>query len=59
MELIPHERIRYTDRFDDPNLPGELSVTINLKQVACGTELNIEQAGVPAVIPPEMCYLGW
>lgn len=59
VELLPHERIRYTDRFDDPNLPGELSVTINLKQVACGTELNIEQAGVPAVIPPEMCYLGW
>jgi uncharacterized protein YndB with AHSA1/START domain len=59
VELVPHERIRYTDRFDDPNLPGELSVTINLKKVACGTELNIEQAGVPAVIPPEMCHLGW
>jgi uncharacterized protein YndB with AHSA1/START domain len=58
-ELVPAERIRYTDRFDDPNLPGELSVTIILKKVACGTELNIEQAGVPAVIPPEMCYLGW
>jgi uncharacterized protein YndB with AHSA1/START domain len=59
VELVPHERIRYTDRFDDPNLPGELSVTITLKKVSCGTELNIEQAGVPAVIPPEMCYLGW
>ena len=59
VELVPHERIRYTDQFDDPNLPGEMSVTISLQQVACGTELNIEQAGVPAVIPPEMCYLGW
>ena len=59
VELVPHERIRYTDKFDDANLPGEMSVTINLKPVACGTELNIEQAGVPAVIPPEMCYLGW
>ena len=59
VELVPHERIRYTDQFDDPNLPGELSVTITLKKVSVGTELNIEQAGVPAVIPPEMCYLGW
>ena len=59
VELVPHERIRYTDKFDDANLPGEMSVTISLQQVACGTELNIEQAGVPAVIPPEMCYLGW
>ncbi len=58
-ELVPHERIRYRDRFDDPNLPGELQVTITLKKVSLGTELNIEQAGVPAVIPPEMCYLGW
>jgi uncharacterized protein YndB with AHSA1/START domain len=57
--LVPHERIRYTDRFDDPSLPGELSVTITLKKVSCGTELNIEQAGMPAVIPPEMCQLGW
>ena len=55
---MPHQRIRVTDQFDDPNLPGELSVTINLKKVACGTELNIKQAGVPAVIPPEMRYLG-
>ena len=59
VELVPHERIRYTDKFDDPNLPGEMSVTISLQPVACGTEVNIEQAGVPAVIPPEMCYLGW
>ena len=59
VELVPHERICYTDKFDDANLPGEMSVTISLKPVACGTELNIEQAGVPAVIPPEMCYLGW
>src|SRR5882724_11202552 len=59
LELVPHERIRYTDKFDDPNLPGEISVTVILKKVSCGTELNIEQAGVPAVIPPEMCYLGW
>jgi uncharacterized protein YndB with AHSA1/START domain len=59
LELMPHERIRYTDKFDDPNLPGEIQVTVNLKAVSCGTELNIEQAGVPAVIPAEMCYLGW
>jgi uncharacterized protein YndB with AHSA1/START domain len=59
LELAPHERIRYTDKFDDPNLPGELHVTIALKKVLCGTELNIVQEGVPDVIPPEMCYLGW
>ena len=59
VELVPHERLRYTDKFDDPNLPGELQVTIILKKVSVGTELNIEQAGVPAVIPTEMCYLGW
>jgi uncharacterized protein YndB with AHSA1/START domain len=58
-ELKPFEKIRYSDRFDDPNLPGELQVTITLKQVSCGTELNIVQEGVPEVIPPEMCYLGW
>jgi uncharacterized protein YndB with AHSA1/START domain len=58
-ELVPHERIRHTDKFDDPNLPGEIEVTITLKAVAGATELNIEQAGVPAAIPPEMCYLGW
>jgi uncharacterized protein YndB with AHSA1/START domain len=59
MELVPHERIRYTDRFDDPNLPGEIQVTISLKRVSCGTELSVTQEGVPAVIPAEMCYLGW
>jgi uncharacterized protein YndB with AHSA1/START domain len=59
LELLPHERIRYTDKFDDPNLAGEMQTTISLKQVSCGTELNIVQEGVPAVIPPEACYLGW
>jgi uncharacterized protein YndB with AHSA1/START domain len=59
VELTPHERIRYTDQFDDPNLPGEMQVTIVLKKVLCGTELHITQEGVPAVIPAEMCYLGW
>jgi uncharacterized protein YndB with AHSA1/START domain len=58
-ELVPFEKIRYTDRFDDPNLPGEMQTTITLTAVSCGTELNIVQEGVPAVIPPEMCYLGW
>jgi len=59
VELTPHERIRYTDRFDDPGLPGEMQVTITLRKVDCGTELSIEQAGVPAMIPPESCYVGW
>ena len=59
LELVPHERLRYTDKFDDPNLPGELMVTVSLKKVVCGTEVQIEQSGVPAVIPAEMCYLGW
>jgi len=59
VELVPHQRIRYTDKFDDPNLPGEMQVTVTLKKVSCGTELNVEQAGVPAVIPAEACYLGW
>lgn len=59
LELVPHERIRYTDIFDDPNLPGEIQVTITLREVLCGTELNVVQEGVPGVIPPEMCYLGW
>lgn len=59
LELTPHERIRYTDTFDDPNLPGSMQVTINLKQVFCGTELHITQEGVPDVIPAEACYLGW
>ena len=59
LELVPGERLRYTDRFDDPNLPGEMQVTVALKAVTCGTELNIEQAGIPDAIPVEMCYLGW
>jgi uncharacterized protein YndB with AHSA1/START domain len=59
LELVPHERIRYTDKFDDPNLPGLITVSVTLKQVSCGTELNIVQEGVPAVIPAEACYLGW
>jgi uncharacterized protein YndB with AHSA1/START domain len=59
LELVPHERLRYTDKFDDPNLPGELQVTVTLKKVSCGTELNIVQEGIPDVIPVEMCYLGW
>ena len=59
LELVPHERIRHTDRFDDPNLPGEMRTTITLKKVACGTELNVVQEGLPAVIPPEACCLGW
>ena len=59
VELKPHERIRYTDRFDDPNLPGQIETTITLKQVSVGTELNIVQEGVPAAIPAEACYLGW
>jgi uncharacterized protein YndB with AHSA1/START domain len=59
VELTPHERIRYTDKFDDPNLPGAMQVTINLKQVSVGTELNVTQEGIPDVIPAEACYLGW
>ena len=59
LELVPGERLRYTDKFDDPNLPGEMTVTITLKKVAVGTELNIAQEGVPDVIPVEACYLGW
>jgi uncharacterized protein YndB with AHSA1/START domain len=59
VELKPNERIRYTDKFDDANLPGEMQVTVNLTKVSCGTELNIVQEGVPDMIPAEMCYLGW
>ena len=59
LELVPFERIRYTDKFDDPNLPGEMLATVSLKQVSCGTELNIVQEGLPEVIPLEACYLGW
>ena len=59
LELVPNERLRYSDRFDDPNLPGEMTTTISLKAVSCGTDINVVQEGVPAVIPVEMCYLGW
>jgi len=58
-ELVPGEKLRYTDKFDDPNLPGEMNVTVTLKKVMCGTELSIVQEGIPAVIPAESCYLGW
>jgi uncharacterized protein YndB with AHSA1/START domain len=59
LELVPDVLLRYTDRFDDPNLPGELQVTVALTPVLCGTEVNITQSGIPEVIPVEMCYLGW
>ncbi|CAH2895311.1 MAG: Ligand-binding SRPBCC domain protein family [uncultured Paraburkholderia sp.] len=59
VELVPAEKIRYTDRFDDPNLPGEMSATITFRKVSCGTEVSILQEGVPEVIPVEMCYLDW
>ena len=59
VELVPHERIRYTDQFDAPNLPGPMQVTVNLRQVSCGTELDITQEGVPDAIPAESCHLGW
>jgi uncharacterized protein YndB with AHSA1/START domain len=59
LELVPGERIRYTSVFDDPNLPGSMQTTVSLKSVSCGTEVNIVQEGIPAVIPPEACYLGW
>jgi uncharacterized protein YndB with AHSA1/START domain len=58
-ELVQNESIRYTDKFDDPNLPGEMQTTVSLKQVSCGTELNVVQQGLPEAIPLEMCYLGW
>ncbi len=59
LELVPHERLRYNDKFDDPNLPGAMQVTVELKKVSCGTEIAIVQEGIPDVIPLEMCYLGW
>lgn len=59
LELIPNELIQYTDQFDDPNLPGVMKITVSLKPVACGTDVSIVQAGIPAAIPVEMCYLGW
>ena len=59
VELVPNERLRYTDKFDDPNLTGEIQVTVTLRKVSVGTEVNIVQEGIPDVIPPEACYLGW
>jgi uncharacterized protein YndB with AHSA1/START domain len=59
LEVTPGERLRYTDRFDDPNLPGTINVTVTFKKVSCGTELNVTQEGIPDVIPAEACYLGW
>jgi len=59
LELVPHERIRHTDKFDDPNLPGEMQTTVSLKKVSTGTEVNIVQEGIPGAIPVEACYLGW
>lgn len=59
LELVPFEKIRYTDQFDDPGMPGQLEVAITLRAVSCGTELNIRQTGIPEAIPTEMCYLGW
>jgi uncharacterized protein YndB with AHSA1/START domain len=59
LELVPHERIRYTDKFDDPNMQGDIQVTVTLRQVSVGTEVNIVQEGLPDVIPVEACYLGW
>lgn len=59
LELVPHERLRYTDRFDDPNLPGVMQVMVSLRQASCGTELTVLQEGIPGVIPLEACYLGW
>jgi uncharacterized protein YndB with AHSA1/START domain len=59
LELLPNERIRHTDRFDDPNLPGTMTVTVSLRQVACGTELNIVQEGLPDIIPLDDCHVGW
>ena len=59
LEVVPGKRLRYTDKFDDANLPGEMVTTVNLREVSCGTELNVVQEGIPDVIPTEMCYLGW
>jgi uncharacterized protein YndB with AHSA1/START domain len=59
LELVPNERIRYSDKFDDANLPGEMQTTVELREVACGTEMSVVQEGIPEAIPPELCYLGW
>lgn len=59
MEIKPNELVKYSDQFDDPNLPGDMTTTVKLKKVSCGTEISIVQEGIPEVIPTEMCYLGW
>jgi len=59
LEMVPCQKLRYTDVFDDPNLPGKMTVTVNFRKVSCGTEIDIVQEGIPDVIPTEMCYLGW
>ncbi len=59
LELVPPERLRYTAKFDDPALPGEMQTTVSLKKLSCGTEMDVTQEGIPSVIPPEACYLGW
>jgi uncharacterized protein YndB with AHSA1/START domain len=59
LEMKLHEKLRYTDRFEDPNLPGEITVTVHFREVSCGTEIDITQEGIPDIIPVEMCYLGW
>jgi uncharacterized protein YndB with AHSA1/START domain len=59
LELVPNARLRYTDKFDDPNMPGEMTTTVDIKPVSCGVEINIVQEGIPDMIPVEMCYLGW
>lgn len=59
LEMVPGERLRYTDRFDDPNMPGTIYTTVTFRQVFCGTELHVEQEGIPDMIPPEACYMGW
>lgn len=59
LELVPNERLRYTDRFDDPNMPGEMTTTVDIRQVTAGTEINIVQEGIPDMIPVDMCYVGW
>ena len=59
LELVPNERLCYTDKFDDPNLPGQMQVVVTFKPVVCGTEISIEQSGIPEVVPLELCYLGW
>jgi uncharacterized protein YndB with AHSA1/START domain len=58
-EIVPHERIRYSDKFDDPNMPGEMETTVVLRAVSCGTEMSVTQVGIPEAIPVELCYLGW